>query len=180
MTYDSGAALSESVFSLVKRFSVTAAIIAALLLISAFPIHVFDLPSVRPGFALAAVYYWAAFRPATLSYSAVFILGLLTDLMTGGPIGLNAVTYIMIQWVTGTQRRFLLGQSFAVLWACFFVVVVTTFSFQWLVTSGFAMRLMSIRPVIVDAVLTGLAYPLMAWVLYAFNKTMAPIKDYMA
>lgn len=173
MTYESNAGLRESILTTARRLGGTALIITALVFLSAFPINIWHFSSVRPAIALAAIFYWAIFRPQTLSPPAVFILGFLLDLLSAGPLGLQACTLVIAQWLTRTQRRFLMGQSFLVLWMCFFLVAFMAYFFQWLVFSLFEMALMAFKPPLVSAVLTGLFFPIVVWALNIYNKALA-------
>src|SRR3546814_20093008 len=60
------------------------------LLLSFVPIGRIFGSSSMPDFALMAIYYWAVVRPNMFPVYAVFVVGLLTDLLSAGPIGLWA------------------------------------------------------------------------------------------
>src|SRR6185312_3601712 len=47
-----------------------------------------------PVLALAAVYYWVLVRPDLMPPPAVFIVGLLEDVLSGGPPGLWAAGFL--------------------------------------------------------------------------------------
>jgi rod shape-determining protein MreD len=165
-----GAAQQESVAGLLRRFGALGFQLLVLFVLSVFPFKFLHLAEVRPSFLLMAVYYWAVFRPQTLSPLAAFLTGLLLDLLSAGPLGLNALTLLGARQLTGRQRRFLVGQSFPVLWMCFFLVAALAFAAQWAVFSLFSMTLMAPRPMLISAALTGLFFPPVAWALSAFGK----------
>ena len=66
---------------------------------------------VAPAFALMAVYYWAAHQPETFPPYAVFAVGLLQDLLSAGPIGLWAFTYVVIYGEGEEGRPSAAGQN---------------------------------------------------------------------
>jgi rod shape-determining protein MreD len=125
---------------------------------------------VRPALFLVAVYYWAVFRPEAFPPPAAFVSGLLLDLLYAGPLGLNALSLVVAQWFVKSQRRFLSGQSFLVLWMCFFLVAAGVFALQWAAVSLFDFHVLPVKSIVISAALTGLLFPLLAGVLGAFLK----------
>ncbi len=173
MAYDSKSTLQESVLTIARRVGSACLIIVALVFISSVPITLWHFSAVRPAVALAAVFYWAIFRPQTLSPAGVFALGFVLDLLYAGPLGLQACILVITQWSTRAQRRFLMGQSFSVLWMCFFLVSLLAYAFQWAVISLFEMSAMAVKPALAGAVMTGLFFPFVVWALNLFNKALA-------
>jgi len=172
-SYAQDRGLEESFASAFRRTALVALQIAVLMLLSAFPFNFWHMASVRPAFLLMAVYHWAVFRPRTLPPVGAFLAGLLLDLLTAGPLGLNALTLVAVQWFTKTQRRFLVGQSFLVLWLCFFLMSFAAYGFQWAMFSLFSLTLSPVRPMLAGAVVTGLFFPPMAGLMNAFNKRLS-------
>lgn len=165
-----GAAQQESVAGLLRRLGSLGFQLLILFLLSVFPFKLLHLAEVRPAFLLMAVYYWAVFRPQTLSPLGAFLAGLLLDLLAAGPLGLNALTLLGARQLTGRQRRFLFGQSFPVLWMCFFLVSALAFLLQWGVFSLFSLQFMAPRPMLISAALTGLFFPPVSWALGVFGR----------
>ncbi len=89
--------------------------------------------SLKPDFALMAVYYWAVYRPTLMPPAMTFVLGIILDFLTGSPAGFYALTYICAHWITRDQRRFLMGQPFITLWLGFSFVSFATSALQWCV-----------------------------------------------
>lgn len=73
-------------------------------------------------FFMIAIYYWSIFNPRALNPLFVFLCGLLIDSITLAPLGLNAFIFILLQRFIISQRRFLMGQSFMILWLSFNLV----------------------------------------------------------
>ena len=75
---------------------VTPVVIGVLcVLLSFVPISRIFGSSLMPAFAFMAIYYWAVVRPELFPAWAVLALGLLSDLLSGGPIGLWAFVYLV-------------------------------------------------------------------------------------
>ena len=99
----------------------------------------FQLPfsAIELPLPLLGLFYWAVFRPDSLSVGVVFVLGLLVDLLGGLPIGSYAFLYVFLFSLTKTQRRFLLGQGFIVVWFAFLLVCMIHQAALWLGFSFF-------------------------------------------
>lgn len=162
----------ESILGILRRWGVTLLVIFALLLISTFPFTLANIGEIRPSFLLIAVYYWAVMRPSTLPPFGVFAVGLAFDLIADYPFGLSALTLVLAQWITVSQRKFLLGQSFIVMWMGFAIVAAGAGALQWAAFSLFEFHLVNIRPCIASAILTAAFFPLAVPVLSAFNSQL--------
>jgi len=129
------------------------------------PLQVPHVGAVAPYLTLAAVYYWAVFRPDLFGYGAAFCLGLFSDIMTGAPLGLGALVLVAVQAVSVTQRRFFLGKPFHILWWGFAVIAPAALMLTWLLASIYAGALLPIGPALLQAVITVALFPAVAWVL---------------
>ena len=136
-----------------------------LALIIAVPLQLPHLGSVAPYVTLAAVYYWAVFRPDLFGYGAAFCLGLVTDFITGGPLGLGALVLVAVQAVSVTQRRFFLGKPFHILWWGFAVIAPGAMLLTWLLASIYSGTFLAIGPVVLQAIVTVALFPAVAWLL---------------
>ena len=144
--------------------------VLTLLLLSAFPFEFAHLGAVRPAFMLMAVYYWTILRSPAPPAPAVFIVGLLLDFIAAYPLGMNALVLVAVQWSIKAQRKFLLGQSFAVIWAGFFLVALAAGGVEWLLFSLFNLALVPLQPVLLSIILSTLLFPVMAWPLSALHR----------
>ncbi|MBV5335548.1 rod shape-determining protein MreD, partial [bacterium] len=79
--------MSLSPWQRVDRFGrnlAPGALTVALLLVSAAPVQLHGVTPLAPILVLAAVFYWTIHRPDLLRPSALFLIGLLQDLLSGG------------------------------------------------------------------------------------------------
>ena len=108
------------------------------------------------------MYYWTIHRPDLLSAGGAFAVGLLVDLLSGGPPGANALVLVLAQSVTLSQRPALAGKSFGVTWLGFAVIAVGAGVLLWLVTIIWSLQLLDPTPGLLRLALDVLAYPLYA------------------
>ena len=86
---------------------------------------------------LMAVYHWAIFRPRLLPAYAVFLAGLLQDILSGAPLGVNALVFLVAYGVVLSQKKFFTGKSFLILWLGFALVAETS-QYAGVARAGFA------------------------------------------
>lgn len=134
------------------------------------PAGVPGFSTVTPLLSVAVIFFWVVARPNLLPPAAVFCIGLLQDVLSGGPIGLWALTLLMVQYLSLSQRRFLAGQSFVLGWIGFASIVTGAACLAWLAACIYYDVLLSPMPVLVQAALTVLVYPAIAWILIGLSR----------
>ena len=115
-----------------------------------------------PSFALVAIYIWILVRPGLMPPIAVFALGILQDLFWGGPVGLWGAVFLMVWVFTVSQRQFLDGRDFGVVWGVFGVVAIGSGILAWIIASVFYSAAMPIIPILSQTILSFAVYPLFA------------------
>ena len=143
-----------------------------MVLASALPWHLPSFAPVTPAFAAMAIYYWSIYRPDKLPYAATFCLGLLHDLLTGTPLGLTALVYLLVQAVLNSQRTFFHGKPFLVVWWGFSLVMPGMALVSWIIASLYFNAWVPPLPFVIQAVLTVLLYPLFSLALGALHRHM--------
>lgn len=81
---------------------------------------------------LPCLYYWAIYRPQVVPLIAVFLIGVFEDLLTGAPLGMNALGYLVAFGLVAGQRRFFLGKSFSLVWWGYMLVAAAVLGLRWL------------------------------------------------
>ena len=146
---------------------------AILLLVAATPLGLPGQAELQQGVAVACVFYWSMFRPASMPPIAVFGLGLLVDLLSFAPIGVGVLTLLVAHGVAMTWRRELARRGFAVVWLCFLAVAVATSVLGWALTALLTFRLLPPWPGVFQAGLAAGLYPALAVLLTRAHVTLA-------
>ena len=152
----------------------------SLLLLALFgvvPIPLADYGSVAPLLPLIGVYYWAIHRPDLLPFPAVFLVGLVQDLLTGGVLGVNAFVFLLVTWVVLTQRRTLVSMPVMIIWWAFAVIAALAAGVEWAAVSALNGEIMAARSAIYRALITGACYPIVALCLHPVLRTMTPARS---
>lgn len=156
----------------IGRWGLGLSVLLVFFALSLTPIEVAHFGAVRPAFMLMAVYYWTILRPGIVPAPFVFVIGLTLDLLSGYPLGMNAFILVVVQWLTRVQRRFLLGQSFLLIWAGFAVIALGAGLVQWLMFALFNFEAFTIKPMLVSTIISISIFPMLVYPMAAAHKAM--------
>ncbi|MFA5592605.1 MAG: rod shape-determining protein MreD [Micavibrio sp.] len=111
-------------FGWVLRLALAQGVIVFFLLMNVVSFSLPHAGDFKPFFLLMAVYYWAIYRPTMMPYAYTFVLGIILDLLTHMPVGMNALLLLAIQALVRKSRLFLMGQPYIVVWLGFAIVAL--------------------------------------------------------
>lgn len=143
-----------------------------LVILNLVPLHLPGYAAISPNFALMAIYYWALHRPSLLPSGAVFIIGLLQDFMSGGPIGQNAAILVVVYIIAVSQARFFYGKSFFVVWWGFMVVSLCVATMEWVIASLLEASMLAPEPAFYECAMNVAAYPIFGWLFVQVHRTL--------
>lgn len=136
-------------------------------LLSVTPLYLPGYGMIGAHFAMMVVFYWAVHRPDLMSPVSAFALGLLLDILTGSPHGLNALVLVLVRAVGVSQGRVFRGKSFMVLWWGFALVALGAAIVIWALSAALALAPVNPRPALFQAGMTAALFPflggLFAW-----------------
>lgn len=161
------------------RSSIPTGLVALSILTSILPWHLPDVTLVGPSWVLITIYYWAAQRPDLLPVSVVFIFGVLLDILTGGPLGVNPLVFVILRGLLGSQRRFVIGQTFLVEWGIFAIVAIGAMLIEWLCISIIAKNFLVISPALIQCSVTIIIYPAIAWLFTLCLRILPPERSWL-
>jgi rod shape-determining protein MreD len=133
---------------------------AALVFLGAVPTQLPDFDIVTPALSLAAVYFFAIYRPSLLPAPAVFGVGLFQDSLLGLPFGLSALILLGVYGVVVSQRAAFRGRPFLIAWAGFAIAAPIAAALTWAIVSLFAKAMVPPTPVVFQTLLTVAVYPI--------------------
>lgn len=131
------------------------------------------LQEIKPSFMVAIIFYWSVYRPTLIPSWLVFLLGVISDVMTGLPLGFQALSFVLLQWLVSTQRKVFVGQSFLTVLFGFGVVSVAFYCFQWLLLSVLLFSFANPMSLAFKAALSFLTFPLLQ-LLFRFVHSFLP------
>ncbi len=123
-------------------------------------------------FLLMGIYYWSVYRPSLLPAWVCFAIGLLMDILSGFPMGLRALLFVVIRMFLIDQRRFLLAQGFIIFWLGFAFIGAVYFTIIWLVLSVIAFQFLPLMTAAVPLTLGIMIFPLICAFLRLSHKIL--------
>ena len=81
------------------------------------PFRPFGLSLPEPIFPMVPAFAWAVIRPSMLAPAGVLLMGLFLDILWGAPMGLWALSLLLVYGAALIGRSMMAGQSFPVMWA---------------------------------------------------------------
>ena len=154
-----------------QAFPVTTAALALLLL--AAPLGLPGQPQLQAAVALACVFFWSVFRADSMPPPAVFMLGLLADLLSLAPPGLSVIILLITHGVALRARRFLAAQGFLVVWLAFVAVAAGAAALAWALTCALTFRLLPAAPALLQFGVAAGFYPTLATALTRAHRSLA-------
>jgi len=85
---------------------------------------------VAPFWSAILIFTWSVRWPETLPSTLIFAIGLLTDIVTGAPVGVYAFSLLTLAFFGRLQQRFLSSQHFIAVWIDF---AILSFLFVFLI-----------------------------------------------
>jgi len=142
---------------------VLASVLAVLL--ANVPISFFGGALPAPLLALMPVYYWCLVRPDLMSPGWAFVIGVLQDILSGGPPGIWAGAFVATYALIDRQRDAFAGLSGWGAMLGFATAALVACSSAYLIVSFYYWRLPPLAPVMVEFALTVLYYAPVAMLL---------------
>ncbi len=140
------------------------------MLLTVLPLQVPRLGVAGPLWVLMSVYYWTLYRPDLMPAAAAFIVGLMFDAVSGAPLGVNALAFLIAHRLVVTQRRFFHGKPFVIVWLGFAIVAGGVFAMGWLVSSLWHGTILDQRALILRYLLTVGLFPVVFRALFEWQR----------
>ena len=150
---------AENLFRLLKAAAPTVLGLIGVIILAA-PIRLFEGFAPTPIIPLVIVFFWSVYGPDYLPPLSVFFIGLLQDLLTGGPLGLWPAVYLVTQFIVLSQRAYFLGREQKVVWIGFGFAALGAGLILWLVMRLMSGVLLPLRFLLLQIAATIAIYPL--------------------
>lgn len=144
-----------------------------LLLLAAAPLDLPGQAQWQPAIALACVFFWSVVRPVSMPPPAVFMLGLLSDLLGLTPPGVSVLILLAAHGLAARWRRVLVQQGFAAVWLIFAAVAAGAAALEWAMVGLLSVRLLPVGPALLQFGLTAGLYPALAAVFTHAHRGLA-------
>jgi rod shape-determining protein MreD len=150
--------------SLPARILPTASLLVASLL-PLLPAHIPGGLALSPALPLMVTYHWTIYCPELLPAPALFAVGMMEDLLAGGPPGVTALLLLLCREAVLRHRRHFIDRPFVFVWGGFAVTAGAAMALAWGINALLDFSLLDIRGTLFRAVLTVTLFPCMSFLL---------------
>ena len=130
-----------------------------LLLVCLTPKPLPGLAQFMPLLALIPVFYWGLAMARDIPYWFVFLTGLISDTVTGLPLGLSSLLYMVFLAMLRAQHKYIHKEGFTLKWAYFSALLAGLCAVQWLAVSLFYSQAQAVFPAVLQWFLTLCCFP---------------------
>jgi rod shape-determining protein MreD len=146
--------------------------VVVLILLSA-PIGLPGQPALQPAWAMGNVFFWSLFRPGSMPAALVFGIGLLLDLLTQEPMGVQVLLLLLIHGLALKLRRDLARRGFATVWFVFTLTASGAALLELCLVTLFLWRLLPPGTALFEAAIATGIYPFLAFYLTWLHRGLA-------
>ena len=111
------------------------------------------------------VYYWSLRRPESLGYGFIFLSGLISDVVFGSPLGINALTLLIISGVATYVRLVTVRITLINDWISFIPALLLA-NFAYFVSLYFSNYNIDYFILFLNSLFTFIFYPFL-WVIFS-------------
>lgn len=143
-----------------------------LIILMVLPYNIPLISDIMPFLTLIGVYYWSVFKPEMLPVAAVFVLGIIQDILLGSPLGLMPLLLIIVQQFIFIQGRQFLERDFVFNWFVFVMLVIGYGFLFWAITSLYFRTILDYWNILGQILLTIAFYPIISGALGFVRKAV--------
>ncbi len=120
---------------------------------------------------LIIIYFWSLKRPEVLGNGHVFFAGIINDVVMGLPLGLSALSYLVVSLVSTYVKNMTVNTSITTDWFTFFIAIMfSNFTFL-ILASNFSQLSIQLIDVSYNTFFTVIFFPFF-WFLFNFYNSI--------
>jgi len=140
---------------------VPAALTLLLLLLCTIPKHLWGISAIMPILPLTSIFYWGRIKSTEIPFWFAFVIGLLMDSVSGMPLGISALLYMVFLVALHSRSKHLQNQGFMFIWWYFAVLLAIFCTLQFIIMSLYDDQIFSFVPAFLQWLITAGLYPLL-------------------
>jgi len=121
--------LNKNTFSRTIMFYIPL-VLLFLSVLNEFDLNYLEIEYFSFNFVYTLIFYWTLKNPRYLSYGAIFIAGLINDVVIGTPMGISSFCYLLICGVTAYLRNITITPNFLNDWIFLLITILLVNSIQ--------------------------------------------------
>ena len=135
-----------------------------------FDLNYLNLKYFSFNFPFILIYYWSLKRSGSLGYGLIFLSGLLNDIVTGLPIGVSSLAYLLICGFSAYLRNITLRPSAIKDWFFFGFTILVVNSLIYLIISLIFNVELNYYSILVNILFTFLFYIIFNGIFHYYQK----------
>ena len=124
-------------------------------------------------FPFILIYYWSLKRSGSLGYGLIFLSGLFNDIVTGLPIGVSSLAYLLICGFSAYLRNITLRPSAIKDWFFFGFTILVVNSLIYLIISLIFNVQLNYYSILVNILFTFLFYIIFSRLFHYYQKSIS-------
>ena len=128
-------------------------------------------------FIFILIFFWTLRNPDQLGYFAIFLAGIINDVVIGIPIGISSFCYLLICTITSYIRQITLSPKFINDWLSFIVAVLLINSIQVIILDLIFLYQVDYMSYLINSGFTFLFYPLFFILFNILNRKISLKKN---
>ena len=122
------------------------------------------------------IYYWALREPDILGNGHIFFAGIVNDIIMGLPLGMSALTYLIICFVASYIRTVTVKMTLFTDWFTFAIAIFFSNLTYLILISNFSNFSVTYTDLFYNSFFTFLFYPIF-WTFFKFYKLLMTVKQ---
>lgn len=156
----------------VVRAGVPFAVLIIFVTLTVVPLRLPEIAAWAPNWPVMILFYYAVKRPDLMAPWMVFIAGLAGDILSGGQLGVTALSFLLAREAAAALAAFLLGRNVLFHWLGFAVIMTTAQVVGVVLSAMLTGTLIAPGTTLYQIITTALVYPVMALALSLLTRAL--------
>ena len=120
---------------------------------------------------LIIIYFWSSKRPEVLGGGHIFFAGLINDVVVGFPLGLSALSYLIVSLVATYVKNMTVNTRITTDWFTFFIAIFFSNLIFFILLSKFSEITVSVTEMSYNTFFTLIFFPFF-WFLFTYYNSI--------
>jgi len=126
-----------------------------------------------PLFDVMIIYYFAVLRPGIFAIWFLFVLGIISDSISGVPLGITSFCYIIaVKLFVAINNRATIQQNFYQIFGQFIAFTFVILLLKWLIISVYSLKFYNIINPLIHLTITSITYIFMHMFFHSLDKKL--------
>ena len=120
---------------------------------------------------LIIIYFWSSKRPEVLGGGHIFFAGLINDVVVGFPLGLSALSYLIVSLVATYVKNMTVNTRITTDWFTFFIAIFFSNLMLFILLTNFSEITVSVTEISYNTFFTLIFFPFF-WFLFTYYNSI--------